>query len=236
MHADGDTAGFRDTLVRGFALGFFITIPAGAAYVVLAGPLARSIAFGRMGGTGVTMIAAALIPLSAAVVGQTAFMIATYASYARKDTRSPLRAMVLQAAICFALASITLLVHGLAVMVVLGAATAVSVAVAAGYLMIQMRTTLDGSGSQRFASSLARFVAGAAVMAGPAWLVATAVPRWLGPPLGPRVGIAAAALVGVAIYGSIQALWRTPEVGWLAGGLSHMRGKADRTAVGTSHG
>jgi len=236
MHADGDTAGFRDTLARGFALGFFMTIPAGVAYVILARPLASAIAFGRMDATGVKMIAAALIPLSVAVVGWTAFMIATYASYARKDTRSPLRAMVLQTVICLGLASITLVVHGLTVMVVLGLATAVSVTVAACYLMIQVRRTLGRPGSQGLTPSLARFAAGAAVMAGPAWLVAAAVPRWLGPPLGPRVGIAAAALVGVAIYVTVQALWRAPEVSWLAGGLSHMRGKADQTAVGTSHG
>ena len=102
--------------------------------------------------------------------------------------------------------------------------------------MIQVRRTLGRPGSQGLTPSLARFAAGAAVMAGPAWLVAAAVPRWLGPPLGPRVGIAAAALVGVAIYVTVQALWRAPEVSWLAGGLSHMRGKADQTAVGTSHG
>ena len=65
MHADGDTAGFGDTFSRGFTLGLFITIPAAVAYVILAGPLARAIAFGQMGATGVQMIAAALVPLSA---------------------------------------------------------------------------------------------------------------------------------------------------------------------------
>jgi putative peptidoglycan lipid II flippase len=233
MHADGDLAGFRDTLVRGFALGFFITIPAGVAYVILAGPLARAIAFGRMDATGVAMIAAALVPLSVAVVGWTAFMIATYASYAREDTRSPLRAMMLQTVLCLGLASATLVVHGLTVMVVLGLATAVPVAVAACYLVSRVSRTLGHPMSRRLIPSLGRFAVGAAVMAGPAWLVATAVPRWLAAPLGPRVGIFAAALVGVAIYGSLQALWRTPEVSWLAGGLSHIRGRASRTAVGT---
>jgi hypothetical protein len=42
------------------------------------------------------------------------------------------------------------------------------------------------------------------------------------------VGVFAAALVGVAVYGSAQALWRTPEMSWLAGGLRHMRTTAGR--------
>lgn len=48
MHLISDLAGFRDTLVRGLALGFFITIPAAVGYLCLAMPLARAISFGRM--------------------------------------------------------------------------------------------------------------------------------------------------------------------------------------------
>ena len=172
------------------------------------------------------MVAAALAPLSLAVVGQTAFMIATYASYARKDTRSPLRSMMLQAAVCLGVVSCSLLVHGPTVLLVLGLALSGSVVVAAGHLMIRMWRTLGGRGTQRLTPSLARFVAGAAIMAGPAWLTATVLPGLLGRPLGPRVGIVAAALVGAAVYVAVQALWRTPEVGWLAEGLGQMRAKA----------
>ena len=48
MHRDGEVAAFRDTLVRGFALGFFVTIPAAIGYLALASPLASSVSFGRM--------------------------------------------------------------------------------------------------------------------------------------------------------------------------------------------
>ena len=226
MHLDGDARDFRDTLVRGLALGFFVTIPAAVGFLVLAMPLAAATSFGQMdSAAGVAMVAAALAPLSVAVVGQTAFMIATYASYARKDTRSPLRSMMLQAAMCLGRGELSLLVHGPAVLLVLGLAVSVSVVVAACHLMIRMWRTL-GRGTQRLTPSLARFVAGAAIMAGPAWLTATVVPGWLGRPLGPRVGVVAAALVGAAVYVAVQALWRTPEVGWLAEGLGQMRGKA----------
>ena len=113
MYLDNDTVTFRDTLIRGLSLGFFVTIPAAAGFLVLAVPLATATSFGRMSSAaGVTMVAEALGPLSLAVVSQTAFMIVTYAFYARKDTRSPLRSMILQTAVCLGVASLSLLVRG----------------------------------------------------------------------------------------------------------------------------
>jgi hypothetical protein len=79
-------------------------------------------------------------------------------------------------------------------------------------------------------------VAGALLMAGPAWLTATALSRWVGRPFGPRVGIAAATVVGAVVFLGFQALWRTPELGWLAGGLGHVRGKARRRVAEAAHG
>jgi putative peptidoglycan lipid II flippase len=227
MHLDGDETAFRDTLVRGLALGFFLAIPAAVGYVVLAVPLAHAMSFGRMdSAAGVTMITAALVPLSLAVVAQTAFVILTCASYARKDTRSPLRSMTLQAVLFLGLASLVLVVRGSAVLFVLGAATSLSAAAAACHLTIRMWPRLGPRGSERLVPSLARFVVGAAVMAAPAWFTARAVTEWLGRPLGPRTGIVAAALAGVAVYVAVEAWWRTPEVDWLIGGLTHMRAKA----------
>jgi murein biosynthesis integral membrane protein MurJ len=237
MHLDGDVAGFRDALVRGFSLGFFVTIPAAVGYLVLAYPLARAVSFGRMSGAdGVTMVAVSLAALSLAVVGQTAFMIATYGSYARKDTRSPLRSMVAQATVCLGLASIALFVHGLAVLLVLGLALSAAVTVAACDLTIRLWRDLSGHGAQRLAPSLAKFTAGAVIMAGPAWLTATAVPHLLGRPLGPRMGIIAGAVVGCAIYIGVQAILGTPELRLLAAGLGHARGKAADVVADAGHG
>jgi len=229
MYIDGDEAAFHDTLVRGLALGFFVTIPAAVGYLVLDVPLARAISFGRMDSArGVTMIAAALLPLSLAVVAQFAFRVLTNASYARKDTRSPLRSMMLQTVLCLSLASLALLLHGPAVTLVLGIALSASLAVATWHLTAVMWRRLGRRGSERLIPSLIRFVVGAAVMAGPAWLTANAVADNLGRPLGPRTAVIAGAVVGAAVYLAVEALWRTPEVGWLAGGLAQMRGKADR--------
>ena len=70
MHLAGDRAAFKDTLVRGLALGFFVTIPAALGYLALAQPLARAISFGRLdSATGVTLVASrslrSRLPLSA---------------------------------------------------------------------------------------------------------------------------------------------------------------------------
>jgi len=237
MHLAGDLAAFRDTFVRGLALGFFVTIPAAVGYLTLALPLARAISFGRMdSATGVTLVAVSLAALSVAVVGQTAFMIATYASYAMRDTRSPLVSMLVQAAVCLALATSSLFFQGPAVLLVLGLALSVSVSAAGFHLTARVSRNLSGAATHRLLPSMAKFVAAAALMAGPAWVVATSVPPWLGRPLGPRVGVLAAAVVGGAIFLALQAWWRSPELGWLAGGLGQLRGREGRAVEESING
>src|SRR2546427_11388213 len=121
-------------------------------------------------------------------------------------------------------------------LVFLGLWLSLSVAAAACHLTAQVWRNLSPSGSQRLAPSLARFVAGAAIMAGPAWLVAEAVPHWLGRSLGPRVGIAVAVLTGGAVFLALQALWRTPELGWLAQALIGWQRKDTRVMAEVING
>ena len=182
------------------------------------------------------MVAFSLAALSLAVIGQTAFMIMTYASYARKDTRTPLMSMLVQAIICLGLASTALLVKGPGTLLILGLALSLSVTAAAFHLTVRVWRSLGHRGTQRLAPSLARFVMGAAIMAGPAWLVADAVPHWLGRSLGPRIGVAAAVLVGGAAFVALQALWRAPELGWLTGGLIRRHSKENRVIAEVVNG
>jgi putative peptidoglycan lipid II flippase len=237
MHLAGDRAAFKDTLVRGLALGFFVTIPAALGYLALAQPLARAISFGRLNSaTGVTLVAISIAALSLAVVGQTAFMIATYASYAMKDTRSPLISMLVQASVCLALATASLLVQGANVLLFLGIALSVSSAAAGCHLTARVWRNLSAVGTQRLLPSVAKFIAASVVMAGPAWIVATTVPPLLGRSLGPRVGIVAAALVGGTLFLTLQVLWRSPELGWLTGGLGQLRDGTRAVDAELTHG
>jgi putative peptidoglycan lipid II flippase len=234
LHLNGDTDRYRETLARGLSLGMFVTVPAAVGYLVLAGPLARAVSFGKMSGEGGVMVAVVLVALTPAVIGQTVFTIATYACYARKDTRSPLRSMLLQATVCLGLAGLAVFAHGTDVLLVLGLAMAAAVCVAACHLTIRVTKELGGGSRPRLLPALARYTAGAVIMAGPAWLAATWVPQLLGRPLGSRPGILAAAAVGAAIYLAVQAYWRSPELGWLTEGLRHARGKSARKSGGKS--
>jgi putative peptidoglycan lipid II flippase len=235
MHARHDMAQFRDTLMRGFTLGFFVTVPAAVGYLTLAPALAQTVSFGQMNSpTAVTMVAVSLAALSLAVVGQTAFLIATYAAYAKGDTRSPLKSMVLQALTCLSLTSVALLLRGPAVLVILGLAYSTSIIVAACHLTARLRKDLH-QGSQRLAPSLTKVVLGAALMAGPVWLVAVTVPGWIHGELGWCIGVVVAAGVGCTVFVALQALWRTPELDWVVHGL-RLRGRADRTSAGVTDG
>jgi putative peptidoglycan lipid II flippase len=225
MHHRGETRLFRDTVARGLAQAFFLTVPAAVGYLVLAEPLARAVAFGQMNSVqGVTMVAASMAALTVASLGQTAFLIATYVSYARQDTRSPLLSMLVQAATCLILLGLTLPASGTSVLVAIGLAFSASVVAAAGHLLTRVLRGLE-RGTARLAPSLGRIVAGAVAMAGPAWLVAMMVSRWAGAPLGLAAGIGA----GAAVYLALQALWRSPELAALTGGLRLMRARAGRT-------
>jgi putative peptidoglycan lipid II flippase len=226
MNVPGATADFTDTLVRGISLGFFVAIPAAVGYVALAWPVAHAISVGRMNTPeGVAMVAGSLAALAVAIVAQTVFMIATYASYARLDTRSPLRAMVVQAVTCMSLAAFALLAHGTAVLVILGSAFSASILVAAVNLMLRLRTNLV-RGAARLVPSTLKIVFGAAVMAGPAALTATAITHSLGRPLGPGLAILAATAVGATVYIALQAALHTPELTWLSGGVGQLRARA----------
>ena len=81
---------FRDELVRGASLMFFLAVPAAVGLAVLASPIAESITFGAMGtAEGRAMLNYSLVGLSVGVIGECALLLCTYASYARSDVRSP---------------------------------------------------------------------------------------------------------------------------------------------------
>ena len=91
---------FRDELVRGASLMFFLAVPAAVGLAVLASPIAESITFGAMGTVeGRAMLNYALVGLSVGVIGECALLLCTYASYARSDVRSPLLAMLIRLSI-----------------------------------------------------------------------------------------------------------------------------------------
>jgi putative peptidoglycan lipid II flippase len=215
---------FRDELVRGTSLMFFVAAPAAVAYVALARPLAGAIALGEMAtGAGVVLIAAAISTLGPGVLGESGFFLATHGSYARHDARSPFQAMLLRTGVvAVGLLVASLLTHGATVLVALGLFTSAADLAAACYLGSRLRSGLPST-EERSTPSLLRSLAASLLMAGPAFLVATHLPGHLDQRWGDQVGMLAAVLTGVVTYLAVQRLWRSPELSTLAGGFRRLR-------------
>ena len=204
---------FRSALVRGASLTFFITVPAAIAYVTLARPLARAVALGEMASpTGVVLIAASLSALAFGVLGESGFVLALHASYARHDARSPLQAMGARVVLSLIGMAIALLaLDGTAVVVALGLTVTAADLIGALLLSARVRSRLPQADA-RLAPALLRAVAAGTIMAGPAYLTAVGVPRLLSGNLSQVIGMLAAALVGLVVFIGAQRLLRSPEL------------------------
>jgi len=215
---DAHSPDFHDTLVRGLVFAGFLTLPAAAGYVVLAGPLGRAISLGNMNhSAAIGLVVTALRYLAPGLIGEAAFLILTYASYSRGDTATPLRAMGVQFIVCLGVAAISLWVHGSEALAVLGAA--LSAGTLAGTVVLYAMVTRRHRGQERLAPPLGRVALGAALMVGPAWFTATSLSRGVSGRLGTEVAAVAAVLVGIAVFVGSQLLWRSRELQWVAASL-----------------
>jgi putative peptidoglycan lipid II flippase len=218
LHQRGDVRLGRDVIVRSLRFALFVTAPAAVAMAVLAPALATAVSFGRMDAEGGgALVAAVLLMLSPAVVGETAFLVGTYASYSQDDTRSPLRSMLVKIGVCLAILVVASTARGGSVLVLTG--LAVSVAAVAGAVH-RVAALLRGvpPGDERLVPGLARTALAAAAMV---------VPLCLGRRLLADVdehvaalfGAAVVGLVSAAVYLAVQLLLHAPESTWLLGEL-----------------
>ncbi|MEV7627829.1 lipid II flippase MurJ [Actinoplanes sp. NPDC089786] len=225
MRAARDAPAFRDTFVRGLVFALFLAVPAAAGYLAIAGPIAQAVAFGGFDtDAGTTLITTALGTLALGIGGETAFLVATYACLAREDTRTPMRAMLLQLGVCLAGASLAPAVDGPAVLAVLGLSMSAGALISAGYLVVALLRGLGG-GTESLGRPVLRILGVAVLMALPAHLVA----GFVADRAGAVAGVAAAALIGVAIYFGAQKALRAPEMAWVTDAA---RNKVGMTAGG----
>jgi putative peptidoglycan lipid II flippase len=202
--------------VRGLGLVLFMTVPAVCGYLVLAGPLAHAVAVGEMGTvSGTRMVTWTLTAVAVGAVGQSLFFLATQAAYATGDTRTSLSVMLIQALVCLGLCSVTLGLNGIAVLVVAGGSYTVANLVGGTILVVRLRRRLT-LGAERLRPSLLRTLLGSAVMVVPTAEAGYLITRQVGGRPGWIFGIGAAALVGLTVFGLIQALLRSPELSWVA--------------------
>ena len=232
LHHDGHEGAFTDTFRRGIGLVLFFTVPAACGFVVLAGPIADVVAVGRMDTAAATdLVALALAAVSIGLVGESVFFLATQASYARHDARTPWRAMAIQATVCLALCGFAFTVEGRSTLAVLGSAYAVANLLGSGVLVAWIERRLV-PGTVRLMPSVIRIVVGSAAFTGTAALVVAILTGADPGHAHAAVGLAAGCIAGIAVFALAQRLMRTPELAWVMGGMRGLTRPA-RAGIGS---
>lgn len=224
MTGPGQARLFRNTYMQGLVFAAFLVVPATAAYAVLAHPLASAIGFGGFGTSNASgLIAASVLGLAPGIIGQTLFLITTYACYSRGDTSHPLRGMVIQGVVCAAGIAVSYRLHGPLLLTGLGLSLSAGSIVGSLYLVRHLLRGLPRGGESTL-RPLLRTLASTAIMIGPAWGTADFLGHRLGAGLGAAAAMIAAALVGGGVYFAAQALMGASEVQWMAGAVLRKTG------------
>jgi len=222
LHHGVDQRLFRDTVVRGLRFAFFIAAPAAATLAVLAPVFADAVSFGRMAaGHGDVMVASTLLLLAPGIIGETGFLVGTYASYSRGDMRSPLRSMLLKFTVCLGMLTLALTAHGPSAVALAGLAVSVAAGVAAAHRVAALLRGVP-LGDERLLPAMGRIGVGAVVMVGPLWIGGRLLANVHGQ-FGAMAGAAAVFLVSTVAYVGVEALLRAPEAAWLLGALRRGR-------------
>jgi putative peptidoglycan lipid II flippase len=216
LHQREDPVTFWDSYARGLMLALFLVVPASVGYVVMASPIAHVVGVGRMATpAGYDLLAGALAMLSIGVVGAAVFFISTQASYAREDSRRPLRSMTVQTVVCLALVGLAVATApGADLVRAVAAAYAVGCLTGAAHLFATLTAHVPGVARCCLRAVLRMSVATVAmvpVVLGVVLVVPSLVPGrtgWL-------LTVVAGSLAGAVTYGTSQALLRAPELSWL---------------------
>lgn len=207
LHQRGSPDAFRLEWARGLSMSLFAVIPAVAAYLALAHSLARVVSLGEMATTtGVTMVSASLLALAPGILGETMFLHASHASYARSDAKGPLRAMTLRVAVTFVgVVATVLFTSGKWMLVGLGITVAIADIIGGGYLSLRIARGAAGV-KARLRTSVGHALAATLVMTAPVYLIG----GWRIAPGATQLGVALpvllAAVIGFAIYVGMQRL------------------------------
>jgi murein biosynthesis integral membrane protein MurJ len=226
LYHAGDHRRFRDELMRAVTVASFVTVPITVAYLGLSGPLAHVLAFGQLTrGSGPQLMALSLISLAPGIVGETWFTLGTYAFYARGDVRSPLRSMAVRVAVFLTLITLAWRAEGPAVLIMLGLAYSLGTATGTLHMGWRLRSRLPRTEFSLF-RPLARTVVASFVMIVPAYFTTLALSGLPPTRLVQLATMSATAIVGIAVFLGVQAVWRAPELGLLKSALVRERSPA----------
>jgi putative peptidoglycan lipid II flippase len=221
LHLSDSDDEFAGTFTQGLGLALFLAIPAAVGFIVLAGPVAHTIAAGQMATpVGLAMISGGLAAIALGLVGETTFYVTTQAAYARGDTRTPLVSMALQAIICLGLCGLAAFARPDLLVPALGAAYAAAALLGGGHLFLRLSR---GWHRRQLWASLGRIALGSTLMAVPAYLCADLVGSHVSGRAGQGLAVLAGAVAGVTMFAVTQAVLRAPELAWLGAGLRRRR-------------
>lgn len=210
LYHRGAAIRFQEQFARGASVVLFIAVPAAAFYAVLAGPLAALVAYGEFdSGEGLALMQAAIAGLGVGVVGDSSFILGSYASFARDDARAPYRAMVVGSVVAAAGILGATFVNGTARLLALSLAYSASTAVAAWFLV---RSLSGPRTRRRLRAAVLRALLASAAMAAPAYVLAVQLPADASERAMQVVGLAAAIACGSAIFLIVQWAVRSPEL------------------------
>jgi putative peptidoglycan lipid II flippase len=223
LHLADKRRRFREELVGGTAITFFLMIPAALAYLVLAVPLARAVAYGAMSSPqGIRLIEASLAALAIGMLGEAGSVVATHAAYARGDARSAFRSMVLRTVVSgVGMVAALLFTSGIAVVVTLGISVSVGNLLGTWYLARVLRADLP-SGDARLGRPLLRAAVASALMIVPAYLLASYLPSVVALPGKHLASLLLASAVGLVAYLGFQKALGSEELASLRGGFGRM--------------
>jgi putative peptidoglycan lipid II flippase len=170
LHQAGRTRAFAETYRHGLALAGSVAIPAAAAYLLLGGPIAETVAFGEMStSAGIQLLTYSLVGLAVGVFAESSFQVTSQAAYARRQAREVFVATAVRVAVsAVMIVNAVILTDGPALLIGLG--LAVSAGDSLGLIGLHRRL-VEPSGLRSTLAPWSGTLVATLLGLAPAWLI-----------------------------------------------------------------
>ena len=213
--ARGDTASLRSTMANGMRQIMFVLVPAAAAILVLSEPMIRLVyERGEFGPGQTDVVAEALFWFAFSLPTNGLFLLLTRTFFSLQRPWLPTGIAAVNLVITAGASAALYEPYGVGGIV---AATAIATTASVAAQMFILRRELDGLEIGALISSTVKIVAGSAALAGVSYGLWVVLDDALGRSLWGQIGSLSIALgVGLAVYGLVAWLLRSPELGQMS--------------------
>lgn len=231
----GRSAQYDDATSRAESLAVFVAIPAAAGYVALAGRLTHAIAFGSMTDPQAEhLLQVALTGLGIGVIGHALVTVSVYASYARDDVRTPLRAMFCQAGVALSAMACSTFAEGTAALAIATGGLAGGTFV--GAAMLARKLIRERKHRAAVLGSIGRAAVAAAAIAVPLWALDRFAGKWTGSRSASIMILVGEIAIGVVGYAFLHARFRSPELDLLRDAVRSGRSRSQTAGSAAAGG